>query len=143
MSDYQDRVGYQLPGGRYRVSEHERWLANDAMCAPQTDDDLLHPMFLYFAAIRGMGCTLEAFFRLFDASADDGPMLGENEISQIRPMRTNEEYVVRAHVTDVKRKSSRRVGTMDLVTARFEISRGDDELIGTCSSVFIFPRKAS
>lgn len=143
MSSYEHRVGYQLPGGQYRVLAHERWLANDAMCAPQTDDDLLHPMFLYFAAIRGMGCTLAEFFALFDATADDGPMLGETEISQTDPMRVDEQYDVRGHVSAVQRKTSKRVGSMDLVTAHFDIVGPDGKLCGSVSSVFVFPRKAT
>lgn len=143
MSKYEDRVGYELPGGHYRVSAHERWLANDAMCAPQTDDDQLHPMFLYFAAIRGMGCTLQEFFALFDASADDGPMLGETEITQDESMRVDEQYEVRARVTAVQRKTSKRVGVMDLVTARFDIVAASGTLAGSCTSVFVFPRKSS
>ncbi|MEM7610412.1 MAG: hypothetical protein AAF270_01960 [Pseudomonadota bacterium] len=142
-ASYENLIGYTLPVGSYRVALHESWLANDAMYAAQSDVTTLHPMFLYFAAIRGMGLTLEELFALFGASASDGPMLGETEISQERSMHVDTAYTVHGKIADVQRKHGARVATMDLVTVDFEIRLGDSEPVGRVGSVFVFRRQRS
>ena len=136
-------VGRQLPGGTYTVEPWRIWLTNDVVGAPQRTDGVAHPMFCYYAAMAGMGLTIDEMFTLCSASADDGPMFGESDLQQLRPLEIGTTYSVRGEITSAIRKQGARTGTFDIVGFRLEVVAPDGEVSGVVSNSFVYPRRSA
>lgn len=132
-------VGTELPGGTFSVAEYERWLTHDAFQSPPLPDGTLHPGWILLGALRGMGMTLEELTSIADAG--EGTLFGETELEQHQPLRTGVTYAVRGAVTELQRRDSRRIGTMDLMTFRIDITDPSGALVAVSVQVFIIPRK--
>lgn len=134
-------VGRQFPGGTYAVDPWRVWLTNDVIGAPQRTDGIAHPMFCYYAAMAGLGISIDEMFNLCYASADDGPMFGECDIQQLRPLEIGATYTVRGEITGAVRKQGERTGTFDIVAFQLEVVAPDGEVSSVVSNSFIFPRR--
>lgn len=132
-------VGTTLPGGTFTVADYERWLAHEALQSPALPDGLLHPVWVVIGALRGMGMTLEQLTALADAG--EGTLLGEAELEQSQPLRTGVTYTVRGAITDLVRRQSRKIGTIDLLTFRIEILDDAATTVAATTQVFILPRE--
>ena len=133
-------VGARMPLGEHRIERHEAWLAANATGVAAPSPDIAHPLFAYIAGIRGMGWDLDEVFARMDASAADGPMFGELEIEQQRPLRVGERLQVEGVITDVRRKVGTS-GTFDLL--KFDLVLTDDEgrRAAVVTNRFVFPRR--
>lgn len=134
-------VGRDLPAGRYVVAEYQAWLHADALGSPSMPAGVLHPMWIFNAALSGLGITVEELFALGGVAMDDGPMGGELDLRQHRPLRVGEEVTVRGCIEDLERKHGSR-GTFDLMTARLEVVADDGEVIGVVRNGYILPRRS-
>jgi len=136
-------VGWRFPGGTYTVEPWRVWLTNDVIGAPQRTDGIAHPMFCYYAAMAGLGISIDEMFTLCGASADDGPMFGECDVQQLRPLEVGAAYTVRGEITSAVRKEGARTGVFDIVTFQLEVVAPDDQVSSVVSNSFIFPRRPS
>jgi acyl dehydratase len=136
-----DLLGRALPAGAFRVPPHEAWLTADALGSPPLPDGVLHPMYVWYASMRGVGYTIEELFELVGSTAADGPMLGETDITHLRALRVGEELRVSATIADLVRKQGRS-GTFDLLRLSIEVRDGDDLLVGTVVNTIVFPRRS-
>ena len=136
-------IGRQFPGGTYAVEPWRVWLTNDVIGAPQRTDGIAHPMFCYYAAMAGLGISIDEMFILCYASASDGPMFGECDIQQLRPLKIGATYTVRGEITSAVRKQGVRTGTFDIVAFQLEVVAPDGEVSSVVSNSFIFPRRPS
>ena len=145
MNDYSGLVGFRFPGGDYRIQPHRHWLACDAIGAnPRTFSQAAHPLFAYYAAVGGMGMSLESLFEICGAGPDTPqPMLGETSLDLERPLSIGATYRVSGTIVDVRRRSGQRIGPMDLITAVFELSEPNGQEHARCRIVFVFPRQPS
>jgi acyl dehydratase len=134
-------VGSRFPGGRFTIAPHEHWLTCDAILTEPTREGVAHPMYVYYAALGGMGISLDELFALVGATADDGVMFGEAAIEIARPLAVGATYEVRGEVTGAERKSGRRAGVFDIVTFALEVVDEHGELCGTSTNSFVFPRR--
>jgi hypothetical protein len=133
--------GRAFPGGTYTIEPYRHWLMNDAVGDDANTSGAASPMEIYYGAMGGLGLTLDELFALAGATAADGPMFGEAEIEQHRPLRVGETYAVRGTFTDVVRKEGRRAGVFDIVTFRLELVAPDGEIAGVSTNSFVFPRR--
>ncbi len=134
-------VGTSFPGGTYTVEPYRHWLLNDAVGdVPSTSGDA-SPMEIYYGAMGGLGLTLDELFALAGATAADGPMFGEAEIEQRRPLQVGGTYTVRGGITGAVRKEGRRAGVFDIVTFRLELVDAEGEVAGVSTNSFVFPRR--
>ncbi len=134
-------VGQPFPGGTFTVEPYQNWLTNDVVLAPQRDDDLAHPMYCYYAALAGMGISLDELFALAHATADDGVMFGEAEIELVAPMRVGVTYTVRGTFTSVVRKEGKKAGVFDIVAFALELVDPTGAVAGISTNSFVFPRR--
>lgn len=145
MSDLDDLrarlVGCDLPAGTFAVAEHEAWLHDDALGAPTLPPGVLHPMWLFHAALTGLGITVEELFEMGGVAMDEGPMGGEMDLRQHRPLRIGEEVTVRGTILDLVRKHGSR-GTFDLLTAHLEVVAADGQVVGEVTNGYILPRRS-
>ena len=133
-------VGREFPEGRFTIQPYEAWLTADAVLSPPLRDGVVHPMYVYYAALGGMGIDLDTLFAWAHSSAADGPMFGEARIEQRRPFRAGETLVVTGGITGLIRKSGRS-GTFDIVEFRLDLTDTDGELVGVSTNSFIYPRR--
>lgn len=134
-------VGHRFAGGRFTVAPFEHWLTCDAVGAEPTREGVAHPMFVYYAALGGMGIDLDELFALVGATADDGVMFGEATIDVATPMTVGATYEVQGTITDVVRKSGRRAGVFDVVTFALDVLDESGTVVGTSTNSFVFPRR--
>ena len=97
-----EMVGHELPGGTYELEDYKDWLTRDVVGAAPAVDGVALPMFCYYAAIAGMGVSIDGLFQLVDATADSGVMFGEAEIDIRKPFRLGETYSVEGRITEIK-----------------------------------------
>ena len=136
----QELIGLTFPPGEFTVTDWEHFLCADAILSPPLPGDAAHPMYAYYAAIRGMHPTLAEIFAYCHSSAGAGVMFGEAALEFHAPMRVGTTYRVEGGFTKVERKESSRLGVMDLIT--FELALLDDKgtRVATSSNTFVYPR---
>ena len=133
-------IGRQFPAGTFTIKPHESWLTCDAILSPPLPDGLAHPMYAYYAALGGMGLTIEQLFEIAHSSADDGPMFGEGGVEIHRPLQVGETFTIRGGIEDVVRKSGRS-GTFDIVSFRLDLIDQEGSVAAVSTNSFIFPRR--
>lgn len=139
LVDLRERlVGYRFPGGRVTIPAYEAWLGHDAMRSPNTGGDVLDPLWILVAGLRGMGTDIAGLIELA-GSTPDGVLLGELGLRQDSPLRAGAEYGVTGGIVDVTRRTGRRAGVFDTLIVELELSDGEQPVAGVTSS-FLFPR---
>lgn len=134
-------IGTKFPGGSYRIEPWQSWLTNDCVLAAHRDDDLAHPMYCYYAALAGMGISLDELFALAHATADDGVMFGEADIELHQPLRVGVDYAVRGGFTSAVRKEGKKAGVFDIVGFELEVVDPSGAVVGVSRNSFVFPRR--
>lgn len=133
-------VGMELAPGRYVVRPYQAWLHADALGSPALPEGLLHPMYVFNAALSGLGITVEEQFALGGIAMDEGPMGADMDLRQLRPMRVDEEVTVTGRIVGLERKHGRQ-GTFDLMHVEITVRAADDDVIGVVVNGYIFPRR--
>jgi len=141
LEELEQVVGRPFPGGSYTIEPYRHWLMTDAVGGPATSTGEASAMEVYYGALAGMGMTVDGLFALVGASAADGPMFGEAEIEQRRPLQIGATYRVSGAITSVQRKHGRRAGVFDIVEFRLELTDERGEHVATSTNSFIFPRR--
>jgi hypothetical protein len=133
-------VGRRFPGGHYTIEPWRAWLIHDAILAPPPRD-VAHPVFVFLAATSAMGLTWDELFGWFGATAADGPMLGDCQISQSQPLQVGASYRVSGCILGAERKSGRQLGLFDLVEYQLDLRDGAGVPAAACRNSIIFPRR--
>lgn len=142
LVDLQERlVGHTFPGGSVTFAPYEAWLGHDAMRSPNAGGAVLDPLWIFVAALRGMGIDIAALVELAGATPD-GALLGELGLRQDAPLRAGVEYGVTGGIVDLTRRTGRRAGVFDTLTVELELTDGGRPVAGVTSS-FLFPREAA
>lgn len=136
----EELLAVEFSSGEFTIPEWEHWLAADAILSPPLPDGVAHPMYGYYAAIVGMGPSLDDVFEAAHSAADAGVMFGEASLEFRRPLRVGATYRVEGRFTDAARKESRRLGVMDLVTFELTLYEATGEVAVVSRNTFVFPR---
>jgi N-terminal half of MaoC dehydratase len=139
--DYSHLVGHRFPGGTVTVPGWVDRLWRDAVLA-DPPGAAVHPGLAYLAAVQGSGVTFQDIFDLAEATAESGPMFGEQTLTFERPLTTDTEYTVEGEITGVVRKRGKRAGAFDMLTFELRLRDAAGDLVATNVNTFIFPRAA-
>lgn len=132
-------VDRPFPGGQYTVEAYRAWLLADTVNdAPE--HTVVHPLHAWLGATEGMGMSWDELFDLFDATADDGPMIGDHETELHRPLRVDHCYSVSGHIASVERKQGKSMGVFDLVRYELQLHGEAGDHVATCRNSIVFPR---
>lgn len=126
-----------LPGGTYTIRADR-----DAVVARITgasDAGSPHPIFASVATLAATGLPIADLCRRCNKSIDDGPMLGECEITFLGPLRFDVAYQVERHIESMTRKTSRRLGAMDLLRFTASMRAPDGDIAARVAYTWIFP----
>ncbi|HVH00360.1 MAG TPA: hypothetical protein VM844_06305 [Miltoncostaeaceae bacterium] len=137
--DYSHLIGHRFPGGTVTIPGWVDFLWRDAVLA-EPGGEAVHPGLAYLAAVQGSGVTFQDIFDLAEATAESGPMFGEQTLTFEGALRTDTEYAVEGEITDVVRKQGRRAGTFDMLTFELRLRAPGGALVATNVNTFIFPR---
>ena len=137
--EYSHLVGHRFPGGTVTVPGWVDLLWRDAVLA-DPPGDAVHPGLAYLAAVQGSGVTFQDIFDLAEATAESGPMFGEQTLTFEAPLRVDTEYAVEGEITGVVRKHGKRAGTFDMLTFELRLCDPSGALVATNVNTFIFPR---
>ena len=99
LDDLERLVGVEFPVGEFTIEGYEHWLTTDAIDSPPLPAGVAHPMYAYYAALGGLGLTLDELFAMVGSSAADGPMFGEAGLEFREAMRVGETYRVEGGIT--------------------------------------------
>lgn len=135
-------LGLEFPPGEYTITDWEHWLCADAIQSPALPTGAAHPMYGYYTAIIGMHPSLDEIFAYAHSSADEGVMFGEAGLEFHQPLRIGETYRVEGGFTKVVRKTSSRLGAMDLISFELRMFSADGTLAATSTNTFVYPRGA-
>lgn len=141
LDELETRVGWEFPGGTYELEDYKDWLTRDVVGAEPAKDGVALPMFCYYAALAGMGISIDGLFKLVEATADSGVMFGEAEVDIRKPFRIGETYTVSGRLTNIIRKEGRKAGVFDLVTFALDVADSTGEVAGVSTNTFVFPRR--
>jgi hypothetical protein len=131
--------GTAIPGGRWTLRPHENWLAHDALYSAPADAP--HPVLAFVGAQRGLGVPVAGLFVLFGTAMEEGPLLTDCTIELAGELRVGIEYRVTGQVLAAERKTGRRLGVFDLVTARFSIAEpATGEPVATVTNTYALRR---
>jgi len=137
-----DMVDRPFPGGHYTIEPYRAWLMADTV-ADTLQPSVVHPVHAWLGATEGMGITWDELFAWFDASADDGPMIGEHVTQLHQPLKVDETYQVSGHVVSVQRKRGKTLGVFDIVTYQLDLHDEANDPVATCRNSIVFPRKSA
>ncbi len=140
LEDLRERLlGAELPVGTYRVRPYEAWLTADCLGTTTTGEGL-HPIHVFLSTLVGVGYEIGELWDLVGATAEDGPMIGETDLEQVRPLRADETLTVRSTITDIVRKEGGS-GTFDIVTVEITLTDADGHRVGRVANAYIYPRR--
>ena len=143
IDDLERLVGVEFPAGEFTIEGYEHWLTADAIGSPPLPAGVAHPMYAYYAALGGMGLTLDELFAMVGSSAADGPMFGEAALEFREMMRVGETYRVEGGITGAARKTGRRAGVFDIVSFELRVVDSSGTVAAVSTNSFIFPRRAA
>lgn len=107
------------------------------------DGAAAHPVFAHLASHCGKGWSFPEFLEHVGADLDDGLVFGHGAFAFARPLRVGGRYRVEAAITDVTRKTGRRVGVFDAITMTHQLWDEDDgQFVLRSSETTIVPRSA-
>jgi hypothetical protein len=139
-----DLIGHALPGGRFALESYEDRLLREVVLSGPGPPGQLHPLSVFSALQRSIGMSLADFFRLCRSDASEGPVLGETRLELRTPIRVDRAYDVHAWISDVRRRTGKRAGLIDIVwlsASAVEAGReGSDSPAATLMNSYIFRR---
>lgn len=118
---------------------------NAALCRstgvePATDGTA-HPAYYYIATQVAMGQTVAGLCALCDFDVEQGPMMASSSVRFQAPLRTGHPYRVTGEIAGLTRKSSRKLGLMDLLEYRLRLHEADGTTVLETTNVWVLPRR--
>jgi hypothetical protein len=142
LADPPDVAGYCLSGKTYTITAAE----NARLCATigvaPASDGTAHPIYFYIATQVGMGETVAGLCAVCNFDVHDGPLLGGCSVEFDEPLLVDTQYVVTGEIVSLQRKASRKLGIIDLLEFRLELSR-DGRRVLAATNQWILPRGAA
>ena len=100
-----------------------------------------HPIFLFTSTLRGSGASIQDIFDLLDYDVNNGPMLGQCNMSFDSPIRIGQKYKVDGKIISLNEKDSKKLGKikiLDFILSLFDESQSQ---IASVNYVWILPVK--
>ncbi|AXL53669.1 hypothetical protein DSC91_007217 [Paraburkholderia caffeinilytica] len=136
-----DVAGYSLPGGTYRIAAEENRRLCNAVAAQVAGDGTAHPIYCYIATQAGMGLSVDGLLEKCQFDAADGPLLGSTEVTFSGVLMTDVTYGVGGEIVDLTRKTSKKIGVVDMLRYRLRMTTPGGESVLECVNTWILPRR--
>lgn len=101
-----------------------------------------HPIYFFIATQAGMSKTVAGLCSACDYDVNESPMLGSNQVQFQRPLMVGQAYLVRGEIVSLVRKSSRKLGVIDVLEYRLRLLLPDGQPVLETTNNWILPRKS-
>ena len=136
----------QFPGGTFFIDKSTNFLINKSTGVLVNERDLnkfinAHPIFLFTSTLRGSGASIQDIFDLLDYDVNNGPMLGQCNMSFDSPIRIGQKYKIDGKIISLNEKDSKKLGKikiLDFILSLFDESQSQ---IASVNYVWILPVK--
>lgn len=136
-----DVAGAVLPGGEYRITADENRRLCKALYTTASTDGTAHAIYAYIATQSGMGLSVDGLLALCEFDAADGPMLGSSNTRYLQPIRTDVTYSIAGEILGLTRKTSKKLGIMDILEYRLAMLAPSGERVLELTNTWILPRR--
>jgi hypothetical protein len=135
-------AGTSLDGsGTFTISAEE----NAALCrstgVEPAADGSAHPIYYYIATQVGMGKTVAGLCQTCEFDVEEGPMMGGSGVVFQTPLKIGVPYRVQGEIVSLVRKTSRKLGVMDVLEYRLRLVDAEFRPVLETSNVWVLPRK--
>lgn len=134
-------AGISLSGMTYTISPTENARLCESVGATPSADGSAHPIYFYVATQVGMGQTVAGLCAICRFDVQDGPLLGGCQVEFAEPLKVGAEYAVTGEIVSLTRKSSKKLGVIDLLEYRLVLGRDGRSILRVLNS-WILPREA-
>ena len=134
----------EFPGGTFFIDRNTNFLINKSTGVLISEKDFnnfisAHPIFLFTSTLRGSGASIKDIFELLDYDVNNGPMLGQCNMSFNSPIQLEQEYKIDGKIISLKEKNSKKLGKikiLDFILTLFDNSQSE---IASVNYVWILP----
>ena len=100
-----------------------------------------HPIFLFTSTLRGSGASIQDIFNLLDYDVNNGPMLGQCNMSFKSPLKVDQEYKIDGKIISLKEKISKKLGRIKILDFTLSMFDSSYSQIASINYVWILPEK--
>jgi hypothetical protein len=137
-----DLIGQIIASGSFEVHAHMARFWAEVNDLPFDYASEIHPSFVPFLALDGLGATIEEILGAVGTSPEAGGVAGGLGLELIAPVEIGETYSVECEITEIDHKDGRQSGPFDRVTTMFTMSRStDSEVVARSWILWIVPRE--
>jgi len=134
-------AGISLSGRTpYVISRQENLELCESMGVPPSANDRAHPIYFFIATQIGMGMTVAELCAACEFNVDDGPMIVSSKVEFSEPLKVEQAYQVSGEIVSLIRKLSRKIGVMDMLEYRLNLSRPGGTPVLITTNVWVLPR---
>ena len=134
-------AGISLSGRTpYVIRRQENLELCESMGVAPSGNDCAHPIYFFVATQVGMGMTVAELCAACQFNVDDGPMIVSSKVEFSQPLKVEQAYGVTGEIVNLTRKLSRKIGVMDMLEYRLNLSRSDGTPVLVTTSVWVLPR---
>ena len=122
QEDIESLVGYQFPGGTYRIAHWENFLLTGCTGADLLPGGMAHPSALFHLPIAGAGTSIAEMFALGQAESDLSIMIESYDWRFFQPLCEETDYQVAGRITSAERCSNTEGKLYDRIKFQFDVS---------------------
>ena len=100
-----------------------------------------HPIFLFTSTLRGSGASIQDIFNLLNYDVNNGPMLGQCNMSFKSPLQLEKEYKIDGKINSLKQKISKKLGRIKILDFTLSMLDNPNSPIASVNYIWILPEK--
>jgi hypothetical protein len=122
QEEIESLVGYQFPGGAYRIAHWENFLLTGCTGAELQAGGMAHPSALFHLPIAGAGTSIAEMFSLGQAESDLSIMIESYDWTFFQPLREETDYRVAGRISAAQRCRNTERKLYDRIQFQFDVS---------------------
>ena len=138
--------GLSFPGGTFFIDTNTNLLIYKSTGMIVNKKNLnnfihAHPIFLFTSTLRGSGASIQDIFDLLDYDVNNGPMLGQCNMSFTSPLQIDREYKIDGKIISLKEKISKKLGRIKILDFTLSMFDNPNSQVASVDYVWILPEK--
>ena len=135
-----------FPGGTFFIDSHINNLINTSTGMLVDNGSLTnfvyaHPIFLFNSTLRGSGASIQDIFDLLDYDVNNGPMLGQCNMSFRSRLLLDKEYKVDGKIVSLIEKESKKLGRIKVLDFTLVLIDEFESKVASVDYIWILPLK--
>ena len=118
-------VGYEFPGGTYKVDHWENFLLTECTGASPLPNSQVHPVVLFHMPILGANTTIGEMFEVGMAETDFSIGIESYDWEMFQTLYEDVEYSITAKITEADRRTNDTGHMFDRIQFQFSVADPD------------------